>query len=133
MPRYDYDLITIGGGSGGVRASRMAAGFGARVALVEEHRLGGTCVNVGCIPKKLLSYAAHYAHDFTDAAGFGWSLAQPAFDWARLIASKDREIARLNGVYAKLLHDAGVEVIEARGKLIDAHTVQAGDKALTAQ
>ncbi|MBX9811388.1 MAG: glutathione-disulfide reductase [Burkholderiales bacterium] len=133
MPRYDYDLITIGGGSGGVRASRMAANFGARVALVEAHRLGGTCVNVGCIPKKLLSYAAHYAHDFTDAAGFGWNVGPRDFDWPRLIANKDREIARLNGVYARLLSDAGVEVITARGKLVDAHTVQAGDRVLTAR
>lgn len=133
MPRYDYDLITIGGGSGGVRASRMSANFGARVALIEERQLGGTCVNLGCIPKKLLSYAAHYADDFTDAAGFGWSAGSRDFDWARLIANKDREIARLNGVYARLLNDAGVAVIEARGRLIDAHTVQAGERTLTAQ
>ena len=133
MPRYDYDLITIGGGSGGVRASRMSANFGARVALIEERQLGGTCVNLGCIPKKLLSYAAHYADDFTDAAGFGWSVGSRDFDWARLIANKDREIARLNGVYARLLNDAGVAVIEARGRLIDAHTVQAGERTLTAQ
>jgi glutathione reductase (NADPH) len=133
MPRYDYDLITIGGGSGGVRASRMSANFGARVALIEEGRLGGTCVNLGCIPKKLLSYAAHYADDFNDAAGFGWSAGSRDFDWARLIANKDREIARLNGVYARLLKDAGVAVIEARGSLIDAHTVQAGERTLTAQ
>lgn len=133
MPRYDYDLITIGGGSGGVRASRLSANFGARVALIEERRLGGTCVNVGCIPKKLLSYAAHYADDFSDAAGFGWSTGAGDFDWAQLIANKDREISRLNGVYAKLLHDAGVEVIGARGKLIDAHTVQAGERRMTAQ
>ncbi|HSN40500.1 MAG TPA: glutathione-disulfide reductase [Burkholderiales bacterium] len=133
MPRYDYDLITIGGGSGGVRASRMAANFGARVALIEAHRLGGTCVNVGCIPKKLLSYAAHYAHDFADAAGFGWDRVQPGFDWAQLIANKDREITRLNGVYARLLNDAGVRVIEARGELVDAHAVKAGESVLTAQ
>ena len=132
MP-YDYDLITIGGGSGGVRASRMSANFGARVALIEERQLGGTCVNVGCIPKKLLSYAAHYADDFTDAGGFGWSVGSRDFDWARLIANKDREIARLNGVYARLLSDAGVTVIEARGRLIDAHTVQAGERTLTAR
>jgi len=132
MP-YDYDLITIGGGSGGVRASRMSANFGARVALIEERQLGGTCVNVGCIPKKLLSYAAHYADDFTDAGGFGWSVGSRDFDWARLIANKDREIARLNGVYARLLSDAGVAVIEARGRLIDAHTVQAGERTLTAR
>jgi len=130
---YDYDLITIGGGSGGVRASRMSANFGARVALIEERKLGGTCVNVGCIPKKLLSYAAHYADDFTDAGGFGWSVGSRHFEWAPLIANKDREIARLNGVYARLLSDAGVTVIEARGRLIDAHTVQAGERTLTAQ
>lgn len=133
MPRYDYDLITIGGGSGGVRASRLSAGFGARVALIEERRLGGTCVNVGCIPKKLLSYSAHYAADFSDSAGFGWNVGACDFDWARLIANKDREIARLNGVYARLLNEAGATVIEAHGRLVDAHTVQAGDRTLTAQ
>jgi glutathione reductase (NADPH) len=133
MSGYDYDLITIGGGSGGVRASRMSAGFGARVALIEERELGGTCVNVGCIPKKLLSYAAHYHDDFADAAGFGWRVGTHAFDWARLIAAKDQEIARLNGVYGRLLAAAGVEVITGRGVLIDAHTVQVGGRPLTAQ
>jgi glutathione reductase (NADPH) len=133
MPGYDYDLITIGGGSGGVRASRMSAGFGARVALIEERELGGTCVNVGCIPKKLLSYAAHYHDDFADAAGFGWSVGARAFDWAQLIAAKNQEIARLNGVYGRLLAAAGVEVIAGRGVLIDAHTVQVGGRTLTAQ
>jgi len=133
MPRYDYDLITIGGGSGGVRASRASANFGARVALIEEKQLGGTCVNAGCIPKKLLSYAAHYAQDFNDAAGYGWSVGPRGFDWAQLIANKNVEIARLNGVYARLLAAAGVSVIESRGKLLDAHTVQAGDRTLTAE
>jgi glutathione reductase (NADPH) len=133
MSGYDYDLITIGGGSGGVRASRVSAGFGARVALIEERELGGTCVNVGCIPKKLLSYAAHYHDDFADAAGFGWRAGTHAFDWARLIAAKDQEIARLNGVYGRLLAAAGVEVIAGRGVLIDAHTVQVGGRPLTAQ
>lgn len=133
MSGYDYDLITIGGGSGGVRASRMSASFGARVALIEERELGGTCVNVGCIPKKLLSYAAHYSRDFTEAAGFGWSVGSRAFDWARLIAAKDLEIARLNGVYAQLLATAGVEVIKERGVVADAHTVRAGARTLTAQ
>jgi glutathione reductase (NADPH) len=133
MANYDYDLITIGGGSGGVRASRVSAGFGARVALIEERELGGTCVNVGCIPKKLLSYAAHYSRDFTEAAGFGWSVGTRTFDWKQLIAAKDQEIARLNGVYARLLAAAGVEVIAGRGMLADAHTVQVGSRTLTSK
>ncbi|MCW5606137.1 MAG: FAD-dependent oxidoreductase, partial [Burkholderiales bacterium] len=133
MSQYDYDLITIGGGSGGVRASRVAAGYGARVALIEEHRLGGTCVNAGCIPKKLFSYAAHYAHDFEEASGFGWNAGSCTFDWAALVAGKNREIARLNGVYARLLAEAGVTVIEARATLVDAHTVRAGGQTLTAR
>ena len=103
MSSYDYDLFTIGAGSGGVRASRMAAGMGARVAVAEERYLGGTCVNVGCIPKKLFAYAGHYAEDFEDAAGFGWSAQPPSFDWPTLVANKDKEIARLNGVYERLL------------------------------
>src|SRR5688572_33417508 len=114
MAQYDYDLFTIGAGSGGVRASRMSASFGARVAVAEERYLGGTCVNVGCIPKKLLVYASHFAEDFEDAAGFGWTVGRRDFDWAKLIANKDREIARLNGVYGKLLDDAGVKRIEGR-------------------
>jgi len=132
MTQYDYDLITIGGGSGGVRASRMSATHGARVALVEAGALGGTCVNVGCIPKKLFSYAAHAASDFADARGFGWSLAGAQFDWNTLLVNKDREIARLNGVYAKVLQDAGVEVIAGHARVVDAHTVAIGDRVLTA-
>ena len=93
---YDYDLFTIGGGSGGVRASRMAAQFGARVALAEERYLGGTCVNVGCIPKKILVYAAEFSEDFNDSAGFGWTVGDRNFNWRTLVANKDREIARLN-------------------------------------
>ena len=92
---YDYDLFTIGGGSGGVRASRMAAQFGARVALAEERYLGGTCVNVGCIPKKLFVYASEFSEDFKDSAGFGWTVGARNFNWQTLIANKDREIARL--------------------------------------
>jgi len=133
VARYDYDLITIGGGSGGVRASRLAAATGARVALIEEGRLGGTCVNAGCIPKKLFSYAAHFASDFTDAAGYGWDVGARSFDWPRLIANKDREIARLNGVYGRLLDAAGAEVIFARGRLVDGHTVEAGGRRMSAQ
>jgi glutathione reductase (NADPH) len=132
MP-YDFDLVVIGAGSGGTRASRLSAGLGARVAVVEESRLGGTCVNVGCIPKKLLVYASHYGHDFADAAAFGWDVGPRRFDWKRLIANKDVEIARLNGVYAKLLDDAGVTRIDGRARLVDAHTVAVGERRLRAE
>lgn len=131
--RYDYDLITLGGGSGGVRASRMAAAFGARVALVEAAALGGTCVNAGCIPKKLFSYAAGFAADFHDAAGYGWRVPQPDFDWPALRVAKDREISRLNGVYAKLLGDAGVHLIAGRAVIRDAHTVEVAGRRLSAE
>ena len=130
--RYDYDLFTIGAGSGGVRASRMSAAYGARVAVAEERYLGGTCVNVGCIPKKLLVYGSHFADDFEDAAGFGWSVGERAFDWPSLIRNKDREIARLNSIYRKLLGGAGVEVFESRARVLDPHTVEVGDKKVTA-
>jgi len=130
---YDFDLFVIGAGSGGVRASRVSAGLGARVAVAEERRLGGTCVNVGCIPKKLFVYAAHFAEDFEDAAGFGWTLGARSFDWARLLANKDREIERLNGVYARLLDSAGVTRIEGRARLLDAHTVQVGERSYSAE
>jgi glutathione reductase (NADPH) len=133
MAQYDYDLFTIGGGSGGVRASRMSASFGARVVLAEERYLGGTCVNVGCIPKKLLVYASHFAEDFADAGSYGWSVGESGFDWNALIAAKDREIARLNGVYDRLLNDAGVEQITGHATLVDAHTVAVGDQRFTAE
>src|SRR5512145_2143487 len=112
MAQYDFDLFTIGAGSGGVRASRMSASFGARVAVAEERYLGGTCVNVGCIPKKLLVYASHFSDDFNDAAGFGWTVGARKVDWAKLIANKNTEIARLNGVYRKILGDSGVEILD---------------------
>ena len=124
MSGFDCDLFVIGGGSGGVRAARMAAQRGARVLLAEAAALGGTCVNVGCIPKKLYSHAAHFADDFTDAAGFGWDLEPPRFDWGRLKANRAREIARLNGVYEHLLRTAGVELLRGWATLVDAHTVQ---------
>ncbi|MGB8842715.1 MAG: FAD-dependent oxidoreductase, partial [Aliidongia sp.] len=97
MAAYDFDLFTLGAGSGGVAGSRRAAGYGARVGIAEAVRVGGTCVLRGCVPKKLLVYAAHFADDFADAAGFGWSVPTPGFDWPRLIANKDRELDRLNG------------------------------------
>ncbi len=124
MTQYDYDLFTIGGGSGGVRAARFAARLGARVAVAEERHLGGTCVNAGCIPKKLLSYAAHYAEDIAHAAGYGWRVAPPALDWPTLIANKDREILRLNGAYEKLLTGAGVSVLRGRATVVDPHCVE---------
>jgi len=133
MTQYDYDLFTIGAGSGGVRASRVAASLGARVAVAEERYLGGTCVNVGCVPKKLLVYAAHYREEFHDAAGFGWTVGESRFDWSRLIANKNTEIQRLNGVYEKLLGNAGVEIINGSAHLVDAHTVAVGDKNFTAE
>ncbi|MGB6561323.1 MAG: glutathione-disulfide reductase [Candidatus Binataceae bacterium] len=130
---YDYDLFTIGGGSGGVRASRMAAQFGARVALAEERYLGGTCVNVGCIPKKLFVYASEFSDAFDDSAGFGWTVGERSFNWQTLIANKDREIARLNGVYEKALTDNGARVLRARATIADAHTVVVGSERYTAR
>jgi glutathione reductase (NADPH) len=130
---YDYDLFTIGGGSGGVRASRMAAQFGARVALAEERYLGGTCVNVGCIPKKILVYAAEFSEDFNDSAGFGWTVGDRNFNWRTLIANKDREIARLNALYEKVLVDNGVRILRARATIADAHTVVVGSERYTAR
>ncbi len=133
MTQYDYDLFTIGAGSGGVRASRYAARLGARVAVAEERYLGGTCVNVGCIPKKLFSYAAHYGEDIGHAEGYGWRVSPPAFDWPTLVANKDREIERLNAVYARLLTAAGVTLIEGRATLLDEHTVEIGGKRISAR
>ncbi|MFZ6640080.1 glutathione-disulfide reductase [Undibacterium sp. TC4M20W] len=132
MHTYDYDLFTIGGGSGGVRASRFAAQYGARVALAESGPLGGTCVNAGCIPKKLMSYAAHYHNDFEEAAGFGWSLGEQRFDWPTLIANKDKEIARLNGIYSQILTNANVDVIAGHAQIVDAHTVVVNGKSYSA-
>ena len=133
MPRHDFDLFVIGAGSGGVRASRMSAGYGARVAVAEHAALGGTCVNVGCIPKKLLVYASMFREEWEDAAGFGWSAAEPRHGWATLIANKDREIARLNGVYGRLLDQAGVTRIEGRARIVDPHRVAVGDRTWSAE
>ena len=109
---FDFDLFVIGAGSGGVRAARMAAARGARVAVAESGPLGGTCVNVGCVPKKLMVYASQFADAFDDARGFGWESTIPSFSWPALIAAKDAEIARLNGVYRRLLEGNGVEIVE---------------------
>ena len=133
MKKYDYDLFVIGAGSGGVRAARIASGFGARVAIVEDRYLGGTCVNVGCVPKKLLFYASHFSEDFKNAKGFGWTVDSPRFYWQSLIKNKNKEIGRLNDVYRKLLDNAGVELINGRGMLVDANTVVVNSKHYSAE
>ena len=130
---FDYDFLVIGGGSGGVRASRLAASLGARVAVVEAAQLGGTCVNVGCIPKKLLSHAAHFSQQAEEAKGYGWQLDKPQFDWATLIANKDREITRLNGVYDRMLAGAGVTVIHGHATLSGPHEVQVNGQSIQAR
>src|SRR5579863_5594176 len=124
MADYDVDLFVIGGGSGGVRAARIAAEHGARVMVAEEYRLGGTCVIRGCVPKKLLVYASRFRGEFEDAAGFGWTVSHTSFDWPTLIANKDKEISRLETVYGTLLEKSGVRVFKSRATLADAHTVQ---------
>jgi glutathione reductase (NADPH) len=123
MAQYDYDLFVIGGGSGGVRAARMTANLGHRVALAEESRMGGTCVIRGCIPKKLLVYASHFAEDFELAKSFGWTVGETSFDWPTLIANKNREIARLEALYLKGVEGAGATVYYERATLLDAHTI----------
>ncbi|MBV9859483.1 MAG: glutathione-disulfide reductase [Alphaproteobacteria bacterium] len=132
MRRYDFDLLTIGAGSGGVASSRRAGAYGARVAICEELRVGGTCVLRGCVPKKLLVYGAQFADAFADAAGFGWTVAPPSFDWSTLIAAKDREIARLSQIYITMLNNSGVEIIDGRGVLVDEHTVSVAGRNYTA-
>ncbi len=133
MSEFDYDLFTIGAGSGGVRAARMAAGFGARVAIAEDRYLGGTCVNVGCVPKKLYVYAAQYGKGFEDARGFGWDSHVPQFSWSTLRDNKKIEIARLNTLYDKLLDGAGAQLFNGRGTIVDAHTVAVGGQLYTAE
>ncbi|MGW9230426.1 glutathione-disulfide reductase [Pseudorhizobium sp. NPDC055634] len=124
MTAFDYDLFVIGGGSGGVRAGRLAASLGKRVAIAEEYRFGGTCVIRGCVPKKLFVYASQFPEHFEDAAGFGWRVGDVAFDWRNLIAAKDAEIARLEGLYRRGLENAGAEILETRAELVDAHTIR---------
>ncbi|WP_315920064.1 glutathione-disulfide reductase [Mesorhizobium sp. SP-1A] len=124
MTAYDYDLFVIGGGSGGVRAARVAAALGKRVAIAEEYRFGGTCVIRGCVPKKLLVYASQFPEHFEDAAGYGWTVPKADFDWPTLIANKDREIERLEGIYKRNVEGAGAETFHARAELVDRHTVR---------
>ena len=130
---YDFDLFVIGAGSGGVRAARFAAGFGARVAVAESRYLGGTCVNVGCVPKKLLVYGAHFADDFEQASGFGWTVEDAQFDWSTLIANKNREIERLNGIYRNLLVNSGVTLLQGHARITGAHEVEVDGQRHTAE
>ena len=130
---YDFDLFVIGAGSGGVRAARFAAGYGARVAVAESRYLGGTCVNVGCVPKKLLVYGAHCADEFEQAQGFGWTFGEATFDWPTLIANKNREISRLNGIYRNLLVGSGVTLLEGHARIVDEHSVELGGKRYSAK
>ncbi len=132
MAEYEFDLFVIGAGSGGVRAARMASSYGARVGICESYRVGGTCVVRGCIPKKFFVYASHFADDFESAVGFGWSQTSPEFDWKTLLANKDAEISRLNGLYKQTLSDNNVDLIEKRGVLIDAHTIDLEGRTVTA-
>jgi glutathione reductase (NADPH) len=133
MSSYDYQLFVIGGGSGGVRAARIASGLGARVAIAENFRYGGTCVIRGCVPKKLLVYAAHFAEDFADAQGFGWTVAPAEFSWPRLIEAKNKEITRLSGLYENNLKGSRVEVMHGAARLVDAHTVEVNGRQVTAE
>ena len=130
---YEFDLFVIGAGSGGVRAARFAAGFGAKVAVAESRYLGGTCVNVGCVPKKLLVYGAHFSEDFEQASGFGWNLGEAKFDWPTLIANKDREIHRLNGIYRNLLVNSGVTLLEGHARLTGPNEVEVNGQRHTAK
>ena len=133
MSEFDFDLFVIGAGSGGVRASRMSAAYGAKVAIAENKYLGGTCVNVGCVPKKLLFYASHFREDFENAKGFGWNTTIPEFNWKKLIENKNQEIHRLNEIYRKILSDAKVKVISGTACLKDKHTVKVNDKEFSAK
>jgi glutathione reductase (NADPH) len=133
MAKYDYDLITIGAGSGGVRASRRASSKGKKVAIIENMRIGGTCVMRGCVPKKLLVIAGHFGDDFEDALGYGWAFGKPSFKWADLITAKSQELDRLERVYHKILKDSGVKEISGTGKLKNTHTIDVDGKLYTTE
>ena len=134
MAEFDVDLFVIGGGSGGVRAARIAAGHGARVMVAEEYRMGGTCVIRGCVPKKLLVMGSHVRHEIDDAAGFGWTIPSATFDWPTLIANKDKEIARLEAAYTANVEKSGARIVKTRAVFADAHTLRLGSgEAVTAK
>ncbi len=133
MTSYDFDLFVIGAGSGGVRAARVSAGLGARVGIAEDYRVGGTCVIRGCVPKKLLVHASHFHEDFEDARAYGWTVGTPTFSWSTLIANKNKEIARLEGIYGRLLEGSKVKLYKARAQFVDAHTLAVGTERVTAK
>jgi glutathione reductase (NADPH) len=133
MSQFDYDLFVIGVGSGGVRAARMSATYGARVATAEDRYMGGTCVNVGCVPKKLFYYASHFHEEFDDAGGYGWQRAKSDFHWPTLLTNKNREIARLNDIYKGMLDDAGVTHFDGRARIVDAHHVSINDQVVSTE
>ena len=133
MSNYDFDLFVIGAGSGGVRASRMASQFGAKVAVAEDTFLGGTCVNVGCVPKKLFVYGSHFSEEVEAASGFGWNTSEPEFDWPTLRDNKTKEIQRLNGIYGNILANAGVELIQGRATIVDPNTIEVDGKRYTSE
>ena len=133
MSRYEYDLFVIGGGSGGIRAARLSSSFGARVAIAEEKYLGGTCVNVGCVPKKLFFYASYFSEEFNHAQSYGWYHNNNRFVWNDLIKNKNKEIERLNGIYQKILNDSNVKVFEEHAKIVDPHTIKINNKSITAK
>jgi glutathione reductase (NADPH) len=129
---YDFDLFVIGAGSGGIASARRAAEYGAKVGIVESGPLGGTCVNVGCVPKKLMVYASHFPALFSEAEGYGWSAVESTLDWSRMIAAVNSEVGRLNGIYQRMLDNSKVEVFRGHGKLVDPHTIDLGDRTVTA-
>ena len=132
MSQFDFDLFVIGAGSGGVRAARIAAKHGARVAVCEDSRVGGTCVIRGCIPKKFMVYASHFSEHFEDAADYGWMVGPRSFSWPKFMAAKDKEIDRLNKIYIRLLDNAGAELFEGKGQFVDRHTIDVGGRKITA-
>ena len=133
MPRYDFDLFTIGAGSGGVAASRRAGGHGARVAIAEVDRIGGTCVLRGCVPKKLLVYATHLREAFSDAVSYGWTVEGAELDWGKLVTNKNAELDRLEGIYQRMLAAAGVQIVSGRGVIVDPHTVEVDGRRYTTE
>ena len=130
---YDYDLFVIGAGSGGIATARRAAQYGAKVGIVESDRLGGTCVNRGCVPKKLMVYASHFPAGFEESEGYGWSVGNSSFNWNKMITAVNNEVDRLNGIYSKMLDNSGVELYKGYGKFLNSHTVEIGDHKVTAE